>query len=189
MKKVLLAIALLVCTLAVIAIVYFTNMKKKEDSSMKKTEDNIMFDFLYEEVDNKEESEKKISYLEQKYSIVFPEIIKELYARTNSSDMKMCEIKKGDTSYVAACLVPLVSDDIDFEYAADDAKDEPLNQFIPDDWYPIAYDQGGAYFYWSCKTKEVYFVLPDDIENPILIADSIEEFFKMLNNSIVEEVN
>ena len=39
-----------------------------------------MFKFLKEEIDNKEESAERIAYLEKKYGITFPDILKELYA-------------------------------------------------------------------------------------------------------------
>ena len=98
-----------------------------------------MFRFLEDEIDNREQSSERITYLEKKYDIVFPDILRQLYARTDSNSMKMCELEVDGVSYVAANLVTLVDGDIDFEYAADDSRDEPMCNFVPSDWYPLAY--------------------------------------------------
>lgn len=65
-----------------------------------------------------------------------------------------------------------------------------MKEYIPNDWYPFAEDMGGATYYWSSETHKVYFVIPDDpdsLEEPDPVADSIEEFIEMMNNSVVEE--
>ena len=145
-----------------------------------------MFKFLVEEIDNREKSVERIAYLEQKYGIVFPDILKELYSIFAGGDMKMCEFEVNGRHFAVTCIVPLEDEDIDFEYIADDERDEPLCNFIPSDFYPFA-DYGGNYFYWSSNTHQVYFVDHEDVEEQVLISDSIEAFIELLNNSIVEE--
>ena len=146
-----------------------------------------MFKFLKEEIDNREKSAERIAYLEQKYGIIFPDILKELYAKTDCNSIKICEIKIDERSYVVASLVTLEDGDIDFEYAADDARDEPMCNFVPSDWYPLAYDNGGNYYYWSDKTHQVYFLDSEDVDEQVHISESIEAFIELLNTSIVEE--
>ena len=46
-----------------------------------------MFKFLKEEIDNREKSAERIAYLEQKYGIIFPDILKELYAKTDCNSI------------------------------------------------------------------------------------------------------
>jgi hypothetical protein len=148
---------------------------------------SAMFKFLVEEIDNKEKSAERIAYLEQKYGIVFPEILRQLYAKTDSGEMKMCEMEIGGRTFVAANLVTLEEGDMDFEYAADDVRDEPMCNFIPADWYPIAYDNGGSFFYWSSNSHRVYYVDHENVEKQVSISDSIEAFIELLNNSVVDE--
>ncbi|MGB4091478.1 MAG: SMI1/KNR4 family protein [Ruminococcus flavefaciens] len=146
-----------------------------------------MFRFLEDEIDNREQSSERITYLEKKYDIVFPDILRQLYARTDSNSMKMCEIEVDGVTYVAANLVTLIDGDIDFEYAADDSRDEPMCNFVPSDWYPLAYDNSGNYFYWSSNTHQVYFLDTENVDKQVLMSDSIEAFFELLNNSIGAE--
>ena len=152
-----------------------------------------MFKFLVEEIDNKEKSAERIAYLEQKYGIVFPDVLKELYARTHSAEMKTCEIYIGEDEedFVEVYeMIPLDDANYNFEFCADNDRSKPMSEYIPNDWYPFAVDQGNAKFYWSSKDHKVWFVIPDDpesLEKPDLIANSVEEFIELLNNSIVEE--
>ncbi len=145
-----------------------------------------MFKFLTEEIDNREKSAERIAYLEQKYGIVFPDILRQLYSKVVSGDMKMCEFEIGDCHFAVTGIIPLEGEDIEFEYITDDDRDEPMCNFIPSDWYPLT-EYAGNYFYWSSNTHHVYYVDHEDVENQVLITDSIEAFIELLNNSIVEE--
>lgn len=146
-----------------------------------------MFKFLKEEINNSEKSAERIAYLEKKYNITFPDILKLLYARIDCNGIKMCEIKINERSYVVASLVALEDGDIDFEYATDDARDEPMCNFVPSDWYPLAYDNGGNYYYWSDKTHQVYYLDSENVDEQVHISESIEAFIELLNTSVVEE--
>ena len=152
-----------------------------------------MFKFLKEEIDNREKSAERIAYLEKKYNITFPDILKELYARTNGGSLKKCLVAINDDPDDAAevwCMFKLSDAESDFEFIADHDREEPMHAYIPDDWYPFAYDRGGAKFYWSSKDHKVWFVIPDDpdsLAEPDLIADSIEAFLELLNHSIAGE--
>ena len=144
-----------------------------------------MFKFLVEEIDNREKSAERIAYLEQKYGIVFPDILRQLYAKTdNSSEIHLCVFQIDGFEFEAAELISLDTEEYSFEYVADmDRK----NGFLPSEYYPLMYDRGGATFYWSADSQKVFFVTDDDIENPTLISESIEAFFELLDNSIVED--
>ena len=147
-----------------------------------------MFGFLKEEIDNREKSVERIAYHEKKYGIVFPDILTSLYTKTNTGNIKNILFEVDGYKYGVWSLIPInPTAKMHFEFIADDDRDERFESEIPDSFYPLAIDRGGDIYYWSNDTKEVYFVIPDDMENPILIADSIEEFFELLNNSVVEE--
>ncbi|WP_024856159.1 SMI1/KNR4 family protein [Ruminococcus albus] len=140
--------------------------------------------FLNGEADNREKSEARIAYLEQKYGIVFPEILKDLYSRTDCSGMRSCYIEI-DHDFEVYDLVTLEDEVGGFEQLVDCIyRTEPLCRYIPDDWFPLAEDKDGNHFFWSSKTQQVYYGSCEEIEDKILIADSIEEFIDMLNDSV-----
>ena len=76
-----------------------------------------------------------------------------------------CEIAK---------IVPILAEKMSFESITDIDK---ADGFIPSDYYPIARDRGGNYYYWDSNMGDVYLVLVDDYENPFKVADSVEDFF------------
>ena len=146
-----------------------------------------MFKFLVEEIDNREKNAERIAYFEQKYGIVFPDILKELYARTNDGILKECKFQIDGFTFGVWQLVSLDGDrKFNFEFIADDDRDERF-EGVFDDWYPLAYDRGAATYYWNSKTHEICFVIDGMIEESADICNSIEEFIELLNNSIVEE--
>ena len=145
------------------------------------------FRFAEQASGSRENSAARIQYLEQKYGIVFPEILREFYATTDSGGMKPCEIELNGRRFYPSSLVTLEDGDLDFEYAADNDRDEPMCQFVPADWYPFAYDGSGNLFYWSSRTQQVFFLDQEDADAPVQIAESIEEFMEMLNNAVTDE--
>ena len=145
-----------------------------------------MFKFLVEEIDNKEKSAERIAYLEQKYGIVFPDILRQLYSKLASCDMKMCEFEISGRHFAVTGIVPLEGEDTEFEFITDDDRDEPMCNFIPSDWYPLA-EYCGNYFYLISNSHRVYYIDHEDVEKQVSISDSIEAFIELLNNSVVEE--
>lgn len=169
---------------------YFGNIVNKPLEA-ETSEGTPKYRFLEKEIDNREKSEARIAYLEQKYGIVFPDILKDLYSRTDYSQMRTCYIEKDYNGYEVCDLVTLedgyISEDgyYSFEELIDRVyRTEPMNRYIPDDWFPLAEDEGGDHFFWSSKTQKVYYVFSEALEDKILIADSIEEFIDMLNESV-----
>ena len=146
-----------------------------------------MFKFLKEEIDNREKSAERIAYLEQKYGITFPDILRQLYAKTDSnSEMHLCVFEIDGFKFEAWQLVPLDDAKFNFEFIADIDRDESTEGMF-DNWYPLAYDRGAATYYWNSKTHEICFVIDGMIEESADICNSIEEFIELLNNSIVED--
>ena len=146
-----------------------------------------MFKFLKEEIDNREKSAERIAYLEQKYGITFPDILRQLYAKTDSnSKMHLCVFEIDGFKFEVWQLVPLDGGKFNFEFIADDDRDERFEGMF-NDWYPLAYDRGAATYYWNSKTHKICFVIDGMIEESANICNSIEEFIELLDNSIVEE--
>jgi len=164
---------------------YYFGNRVNNSLEAEKSEETSKYKFLEKEIDNREKSEVRIAYLEQKYGIVFPDILKDLYSRTDGSGMRTCYLEIDDYGYEVYDLVTLEDEDGGFEWLVDGIyRAEPMNRYIPADWYPIAEDEGGDHYFWSSKTQQVYYVFHEDVDDKILIADSIEEFIEMLNDSV-----
>ena len=137
-----------------------------------------MFKFLKGKEKNCEESVKKIREMEQKYNVSFPNELIDFY---KMYDGEKIELKKFDVDGFeceVAKIVPIIAEKMSFESIVEnDRKDG----FIPDDYYPLARDRGGNFYYWKAKTYEVFLVFCDDYENPYKVAVSVRDFFSKLN--------
>ena len=55
------------------------------------------------------------------------------------------------------------------------------NKHLPTGYIPFAGECEGDYFYWNSNTGEIYFISFQNMEHPVLICNSMEEFFDILN--------
>lgn len=121
----------------------------------------------------------KISELEKKYSIKFPKSLKEYYFKYDGEKINVCIITINGYDCEIAKIVPIIAEKMNFEAITDNDK---ADGFIPMNYYPLARDRGGNYYYWDSKTGEVFLLLVDDFENPFKVADSVDDFLIMLCN-------
>ena len=121
-----------------------------------------------------------IAGIEKKYSIVFPDVLKEYYSNFDGCKIKICRFSVNGYPCEISKIIPLISTGLSFDKIADNDRSDG---FINTDFYPLASNRGGDYYYWNAKTGEVFLVLSDDIENPIKICDSVSHLFKILNSS------
>lgn len=141
-----------------------------------------MYKFINGIEGNHVDSVDAILMLEKKYSITFPNVLKEYYLKYDGEKIKLttfiidgyeCEVTK---------IVPIMADSMNFENITDNDK---RDGFIPNIFYPLARDRGGNYYYWSSVSEKVFLVFVDDFENPFKICDTVEEFFEILENGNV----
>lgn len=50
--------------------------------------------------------------------------------------------------------------------------------------YPLASDRGGDLYCWDSETENIYYYCHEFIDEPNKVCDNIEEFFKLLDNSL-----
>ena len=55
------------------------------------------------------------------------------------------------------------------------------NGWIPNNFYPIAYDSGGNYYQWNLEDNKIYLLFNDDIDNPRVFCNSVDELFNLMN--------
>ena len=132
---------------------------------------------------NAAETEAAIKHLEEKYGIRFPEALRKLYAECETGRIKLCVFDIGGVVCEVCKLTHLKPDILHFEKIADWNR---ADGFLPDTFYPLAADRGGDTYYWDSASEKVYLSFPDDIEHPLLIANSTSEFIALLDKSVAE---
>lgn len=137
-----------------------------------------MFEFVNGESGEHNDSLKKIKFLEEKYSIVFPQILKDYYLKFDGEKIRLKVFSVNGYDCEVAKIVPIIAEKMNFEAITDDDRIEGL---IPNSFYPIARDRGGNYYYWDSETYKVYLVLIDDYENPFEVAKSVDAFLDILD--------
>lgn len=131
---------------------------------------------------NKENSDITVEYINEfqnKYNVILPEILKEYYLKYNKNDIKKCNFYLYGEKY-NFCLdfiIPLRDANVNVEKILEINKDDKYLKTI----VPLAEDIDGDNYYWDKKTGKVFYLSMGNVENPIPICDSVEEFFKLLN--------
>ena len=131
--------------------------------------------------ENSNITQEYIKEFQNKYNVKLPEILKEYYLKYNKSDIKECEFYLYDEEY-NFCVEYLYS----LNYGTQPVEKHldkwiPENEYIPNSWIPLACDVDNDDYYWDKETGKVFFLSLENVENPIPICDSVEEFFKLLN--------
>lgn len=142
-----------------------------------------MFKFIESEELDKKVTEDYINELEKKMKIVFPNILREYYLKHNFSKEKECtfRIEGIDADFILNCIIPLkygkVSLEKQYEWVLKD-------DYLSNELIPLAIDMDEDNYYWNSKTGKVYYISSSNVENPILVCNSVEEFFEILNKSV-----
>lgn len=140
-----------------------------------------MFNFLKDNQKQSHTTIGDIARIEGKYSITVPTVLKTFYLDYDGNKINLCKFDIDGYTCEVAKIIPLNASGLTFEKIVDNDR---IDGFISKDFYPIASNRGGDFYYWSAKTEKVYLVLADDIENPFLIASSVTAFFDILNEAV-----
>lgn len=119
--------------------------------------------------------------LEAKYGFAFPPVLREFYRLHDGQKIAQCELKVNGYNCVVSELVSLCIGKMTFEWLADNDRED---SFVSPDLFPLAMDKWDNTYYWQKSTEKVFLLLADDIENPFLVADSIQTFFDMLEQAV-----
>lgn len=139
-----------------------------------------MFDFILYKTDEDNVSYEYISELENKLGIVFPDVLKEYYTQYNTATIKEISFQIHNLSFAIEFIIPLVHGNVCVEKIL---SFNETNEYIEESFIPLAEDIDGEDFYWDSKTGNVYYLSMGNVENPIPICDSVEDFFIILNES------
>lgn len=137
-----------------------------------------MFNFVME-LNNTHISNEEILKIERLYNIQFPDILREYYLKHNADKIKLCLFEVDEEEFGVAKIVPLKYGNCDFENIVKNDRDDEI---IDPHLYPLARNEGGDYYYWDDRNENVYMIYCDDIENPILICNTVKKFFELMEN-------
>ena len=118
--------------------------------------------------------------IEKKLSITIPITLKEFYKKYNGSDIRLCVFDIGKVGYEVNKFIWLKSRNHLFESIIENDR---MDGFIPNEYIPLAKDCFGDCYYINNKDEKIYFISSGDIENPVKIADSLDDFIEILNSS------
>ena len=118
--------------------------------------------------------------LEAKYDISFPPVLREFYRQHEGQKIELCKFQVNGYWCEVSSIVPLCVGRMTFERITDNDREDG---FISSLLFPLAMDRGGNLYYWQKDTEKVFLLLSDDIENPFLVANSIQAFFDLLEQA------
>lgn len=146
-----------------------------------------MFKFIKNENIETKITEEYILSLENDLQIKFPKILRDYYLKYNGAEIEECKLIIQMGAYNINCYVTeiltLKYGKYNFEHEAKYIRDI---ENIPNEFIPFAIDEGSDRFCWDYSTGKVYYVRMDE-ENPILICDSVEQFFDILTDCVKNE--
>lgn len=137
-----------------------------------------MYNFLKDTTKHNHKTISDITRIEEKYSIKFPSILKNFYLDYDGNKINLCKFNVDGYSCEVAKIIPLNANGLTFEKIVENDR---ADGFIDKDFYPIASNRGGDFYYWSSKTGKVYLVLADDIDNPFVVSSNVETFFSLMD--------
>lgn len=145
-----------------------------------------MFKFIESQDLEKNVSNEYIDSIEKELNIKFPNVLREYYLKHNGANLKECSFKiAGIDQFSLDIIIPLKygTTPLEKEY-----KWVLENEYIANENIPLAVDMDGDNYYWNSKNGKVYYISVENVENPILVCNSVEEFFEILNKSIDETI-
>ncbi len=140
-----------------------------------------MFDFIINCNQEQNVTEEYINELEAKRNIKFPKILRNLYLQYNKSNIEEISFSIHNLEFSVEFLIPLKYGNVNVEKIL---SFNDSNEFVPKTFIPFAEDVDGEDFYWDLADGKVYYLSMGNVENPIPVADSIDEFFELLNKNI-----
>lgn len=140
-----------------------------------------MFKFI-----KKEDASCKIdaSYIheaEKNINAVFPKILAKYYLEHNGAEINEISFIKNGIGFVVIELYTIKYGNQPIEeMVAINSTDEGF----PAGFIPLGLDEDYDEYCWDKNTGKVYYFCRENDKNPFLIADSVDEFFELLNGNI-----
>lgn len=137
-----------------------------------------MYKFILQETEDNKITNQEIVEIEERYNIKFPTVLRDYYLKYHGDKIKKSYVNNGKYKYGVSTIVLLKGQRN--SYFGKLVEMDRRDQFIDSHFYPFARNEGGDYYYWDDRNEDIYLIYCDDIENPILICNSIQRFFEMM---------
>lgn len=121
-----------------------------------------------------------IKELEGKLEISFPDVLIDFYTNHNKAELLEPTFTIEDLEFTIEFIIPLCNGRVCVEKIL---SFNSGNEYIPKTFIPLAEDIMGSDFYWDSSNSKVYYLYMGNVENPIPICDTVEQFFELLNKS------
>ena len=123
-----------------------------------------------------------IQALEKKFDIKFPSEMVDFYLQYNDAEIYLSEIETEEDKPQVFAFYPIRYRHSRYEGTID----ETMLSFRQDGFFdpkmiPFAGDQGGDPYFCDSISGEIYLIRSDDIDEPIKICDSFNEFLSRLH--------
>lgn len=139
-----------------------------------------MFEFISNSSSKDNVSMDYIQGFENKWNINFPDILITYYTNYNKAELKEFSFYIHGLEFSVEFIIPLRYGNVCVEKILSFNED---NEYIPTTFIPLAEDIDGEDFYWDSSNGKVYYLSMENVENPIPVCDTVEQFFEILNKS------
>lgn len=139
-----------------------------------------MFRFISRDTNEKNVTKEYVHELEAKLGIRFPDILVEYYTNHNTAELLEFSFSIHRLDFSVEFIIPLKYGTVCVEKILSFNEG---NESVPATFIPLAEDVDGEDFYWDSLNGKVFYLSMENVENPIPICDSVEEFFEILNRS------
>jgi len=149
-----------------------------------------MFNFVIQNSERKyiPVTEADINRIEEKFGIVFPDILRKYYIEYNGKNIHTVYVPVEGENYSIGVddIIPLLNSVHDYNIEA--IKDDEINYgWVAKELIPFAITDGGDEFYWNADDGRVYAIFADDGEDengmliPRYICSSVDELFRRMD--------
>lgn len=156
-----------------------------------------MFSFVYQDSEIKyiPVTEGDIRRIEEKFGVIFPEILKYYYIKYNAKYIHTVYFFVDSDNYEISIddIIPLLNNIPNYDVESV-KNDEDKYGWVSKSFIPFAITEGGDEIYWDSSDGKVYVVFADDgeDENGMLLSryvcSSIDELFRIMEEEYIKEV-
>ena len=137
-----------------------------------------MFDFIISDDPESNVTDEFVDEFEKRWSIKFPEVLRTYYTNYQFAEIEERPFVVLGMEFCVEFIMPLVNSKRSVEKILEINEG---NEWIPRSFIPLAVDIDADNYYWDSNDGKVYYLTVGNIENPIPICDSVEEFFKLMS--------
>ena len=139
-----------------------------------------MFKFIRNDPNKDNVTLEYIKMFEETWNIRFPNILVDYYMNHNQAELEEVSFTIHNLEFSVEFIIPLQYGNVCVEKILSFNEG---NEYISKTFIPLAEDIDGEDFYWDSSSGKVFYLSMENVENPIPICDTVEQFFEVLNKS------